>query len=145
MSRLSKPGMFIEMARVVAQRSTCQRLQVGCLITNYDSTSVVSMGYNGNAKGLPNKCDTTTPGECGCIHAELNALLKAPFSQGTLRLFTTHSPCLDCAKLILNSRVQHVIFEKQYRSNDGLYLLSSADIPVHQYLAESNLLAEIVE
>jgi dCMP deaminase len=122
--RISKDEMFMRMAEVAALRSTCLRLSVGAIITNWDQTTVVSLGYNGNARGLDNGCDTTTPGACGCIHAELNALLKAPYGP-SLRLYTTHSPCQACAKLVLNSSVKQVYYRIAYRSLAGLNLLES--------------------
>lgn len=128
-SRISKPEMFMRMAEIAAMRSTCLRRSVGCVITNDDMTSIVSLGYNGNARGLANTCDTTVPGACGCLHAEMNALLKAPYSQ-PLRLFTTCSPCLQCAKSILNSPVTAVYYRELYRSNQGLDLLAKMRVTV---------------
>jgi dCMP deaminase len=92
-------------------------------------TTVYSLGYNGNAKGLPNGCDTSTPGACGCLHAEDNALLKAPYQGvGALILFCTHNPCIVCAKRILNSRVARVVFRHEYRDPSGLWLLRTNGI-----------------
>lgn len=122
-SRIGRQQMFLEMAQVASQRSTCTRMKVGCVITDLEMYSVCAIGYNGNAKGLPNTCDLAAPGGCGCIHAEMNALLKAPFNSGPLLLFTTHSPCHQCAKLILNSRVIGVFYGELYRSHEGINIL----------------------
>lgn len=133
LSRLSRSGMFMRMAEAAALRSTCQRNQVGVVITDLAGTSVLSIGYNGNAKGLPNTCDSATPGECGCIHAEANALLKAPFHQGPLVMYTTCSPCPTCAKLIINSAVTTVIWRDPYRNMAaGLRLLELGGIRQEQ-------------
>lgn len=132
--RISKFGMFLEMAQTVSQRSTCGRSHVGAIITDQRGTNVVAIGYNGNARGMPNKCDSSTPGECGCVHAEANALIKAPYQQGPLTLFTTMSPCVDCAKLIVNSAVTTVWYEFAYRDHSGLFLLRMVGLhaePLH--------------
>lgn len=132
--RITKPWMFMEMAGIAALRSTCQRHTVGAVITDFNGMSVVSIGYNGNARGLPNACDSWTPGECGCIHAEINALLKAPFHQGPLIMYTTTAPCVDCAKLIINSKVMRVFYKEPYRVNAGLELLFKVGIQYEQLL-----------
>lgn len=117
--RPSRDEMFMQLAHVVSQRSTCQRAHVGAIITNWDGTSIKSMGYNGNARGLPDGCDNTTPGLCGCLHAEENALLKAPYGP-ELTMYTTVSPCLACAKRILNSSVRRIVYDEAYRDDAGL-------------------------
>lgn len=125
--RPSKVWMFMEMARASRERSTCSRNQVGCVVTDEGGTSVVSLGYNGNAAGLTNSCDKPHEmGNCGCIHAEVNALIKAPFREGPLTLYTTTAPCEACAKLIINSAVTKVIFLDHYRHTDGLRVLRHA-------------------
>src|SRR5436190_22672404 len=75
--RIPLEEVYMRMAEELAKRSTCARLQVGTVITTSDLTQVLGIGYNGNARGLPNRCDSTTPGSCGCLHSEQNALLKA--------------------------------------------------------------------
>lgn len=128
-ARPSREEMFMQVAHVVAQRSTCLRAQVGCIITNMDGTSIKSMGYNGNARGLPDICDDITPGACGCLHAEENALLKAPYGE-ELRLYTTYSPCMACSKRILNSSVGVVIYDQAYRDLSGPEMLIEQGIRV---------------
>src|SRR6266550_2535309 len=75
--RIPLEEVYMRMAEELAKRSTCARLQVGSVITSGDLTQVLGIGYNGNARGLPNRCDGTEPGRCGCIHSEANALVKA--------------------------------------------------------------------
>src|SRR5438105_8737187 len=65
--RIPLEEVYMRMAEELAKRSTCARLQVGTVITTPDLTQVLGIGYNGNARGLPNRCDTTTPGSCGCF------------------------------------------------------------------------------
>lgn len=126
--RISREEMFMQMAEVAAQRSTCTRAHVGVVITDIRGASAVSLGYNGNARGLKNTCDSDTPGDCGCIHGEVNALLKAPFHQGPLHMYTTVAPCEDCAKLIINSAVSTVYYREPYRLSLGLALLLTAHV-----------------
>src|SRR5438270_9581110 len=76
-ARIPLEEVYMRMAEELAKRSTCARLQVGSVITSGDLTQVLGIGYNGNARGLPNRCDSTQPGSCGCIHGELNSLVKA--------------------------------------------------------------------
>ena len=78
--------VYMRMAEELAKRSTCARLQVGTVITNANLEHVVSIGYNGNARGFPNRCDSSEEGKCGCIHSEMNALVKSP---GHLALLLT--------------------------------------------------------
>lgn len=127
--RPSKDETMLRVAEVFSMRSTCERARVGCVITNWDYTQVVAIGYNGNARGLANGCDTRIPGACGCIHAEVNALLKAPYDPGQrLRLYSTTAPCPNCAKLIINSMVRQVYFRRAYRTTAGVELLAQAQI-----------------
>jgi dCMP deaminase len=93
----------------------------------------VAIGYNGNAKGLPNRCDSTVPGSCGCIHSEVNALVKAPGAMRDKVVFLTDGPCVACAKLMINSGVTHVYYRRPYRDPSGLELLESAEITTVLY------------
>jgi dCMP deaminase len=131
--RPTKWEMWLQVAEVVAKRSTCLRNQVGAVITDWSLLQVLGLGYNGNARGLPNTCDhPEAPGMCGCLHAELNALLKAPGIGGGGRkiLFSTHGPCLTCTKAILNSQIQLVIYRAAYRETIGVRTLLEQGIRV---------------
>ncbi len=135
-SEPTRPPLFevyMRMAEELAKRSTCRRLRVGTVITDGSLENVVAIGYNGNAKGFPNDCDTDTPGACGCIHSEMNALTKAP---GQLRgkvVFVTASPCVMCAKLMVQANVEYVYYRLPYRSDAGLEILRQAQIPTIRY------------
>ena len=120
--------VYMRMAEELAKRSTCSRLQVGTVVTDSRLENVVAVGYNGNAKGLPNRCDSTVPGNCGCIHSEMNALVKAPGSLRDKVVFLTDSPCVMCAKLMINSGVTHVFYRKLYRDPAGVELLAAAGV-----------------
>ncbi len=131
--RISLFEVYMRMAEDLAKRSTCARLQVGTVITDPNLTNVVAIGYNGNAKGLPNQCDSTVPGACGCIHSEVNALVKAPGGMADKVVFLTDSPCIMCSKLMINSGVSHVFFRRKYRDPSGVELLTSVGICAVHY------------
>jgi dCMP deaminase len=124
--------VYMRMAEELAKRSTCARLQVGTVVTDARLENVLAIGYNGNARGLPNRCDSTVPGQCGCIHSEVNALIKASGAIKDKVVFVTNSPCVMCAKLIINSGVTHVYYRQAYRDPSGVELLQAAAVvPVH--------------
>lgn len=128
-ARPTAEAVFMYFAEMLAQRSTCERLRVGAVITNGAMTKVLGIGYNGNARGFPNECDRPNmPGNCGCIHAESNALLKADGTEPDQRMFLTHSPCVPCAKLIINSGVRWLYYRDEYRNPDGLAVLGRAGV-----------------
>lgn len=120
--------VYMRMAEELAKRSTCARAQVGAVITDAQLSNVLGIGYNGNASGLANQCDSTEPGRCGCIHAEMNALVKAPGSVRDKVVFVTMSPCVMCAKLIIQSGVSHVFYRMAYREPVGLGVLEQGGI-----------------
>ncbi len=125
--------VYMRMAEELAKRSTCERLQVGTVITDALLQNVVAIGYNGNARGFPNRCDSSVPGSCGCIHSEVNALVKAPGGLSDKVLFVTDSPCVACAKLMINAGVSHVFFRRPYRDPSGVETLRAAGVTVVQY------------
>jgi dCMP deaminase len=140
MARISREEMWMRMAEVAAERGTCRRLKVGAVLVTQDTTHIRAIGYNGNAAGLPNDCDFTShdaAGICGCLHAELNALLKGRPSALDI-LFTTHCPCTACAKAIINSGVKQVYYRHAYRRSDGYELLLAAGVTVTQLQPSSN-------
>jgi len=133
-TRLPIYEVYMRMAEELAKRSTCARLQVGTVLTDRLLENVVAIGYNGNARGLPNRCDAPeTAGRCGCIHSEMNALVKAP---GRLRgkvAFITASPCVMCAKLMVQARVEWVFYREAYRDPAGVEVLRAAGVGAVHY------------
>jgi dCMP deaminase len=106
---------------------------VGSVITTSDLTQVLGIGYNGNARGLPNRCDSTEPGACGCIHSEQNALIKAGAQLPGKVMFVSASPCVMCAKMIINANVGRVYYREAYRDPAGLNVLRQAGVEVVHY------------
>ncbi|MHB8612137.1 MAG: deoxycytidylate deaminase, partial [Candidatus Dormibacteraceae bacterium] len=131
--RIPLEEVYMRMAEELAKRSTCARLQVGSVITTSDLTQVLGIGYNGNARGLPNRCDSTQPGSCGCIHSEQNALIKAGAHLPGKVMFVSASPCVMCAKMIINTNVSRVYYREAYRDPAGLDVLQQAGVDVVHY------------
>ena len=124
----------MQLAEALAQRSTCSRLNVGTVITSTDYRKVLAVGYNGNATGLPNRCDRDESGNCGCLHSEENAVINCDSPRSTEKhVFVTHLPCVQCAKRLINlGGVKKVFYKSAYRISDSLELLASVGIEVVQ-------------
>ena len=131
--RIPLEEVYMRMAEELAKRSTCARSQVGSVITTGDLTQVLGIGYNGNARGLPNACDSAEPGRCGCLHSETNALIKAGAHVADKIMFITMSPCVMCAKMIVNSNVRRVYFRTAYREPAGVDVLRQAGVEACLY------------
>jgi len=127
--RISKEEAFMRMAETCALRSTCKRLSVGVIITDSKMRNILSMGYNGNYVGGPNTCDSNEVGNCGCIHSEVNSLIKCNNSENMV-MFTSESPCLSCSKLIINSNIKKVYYRNEYRLKEGIDLLRKMGVEV---------------
>jgi len=128
----------MQLAYIFSKRSTCKRLQVGTVITSSDYRKVLAVGYNGNASGLANTCDRDTPGNCGCLHSEENAIINcdSPRNQEKI-VFVTHQPCALCAKRMINlGGVQTIYYQEEYRLKQGVEFLSQANIQVIRYELE---------
>ncbi len=123
----------MRMAEELAKRSTCARSRVGSVITTGDLTQVLGIGYNGNARGLPNGCDSPEPGKCGCLHSEANALIKAGAQVEGKIMFVTMAPCVMCAKMVVNSNVRRVYYRDAYRDPAGLDVLAQAGVETRRY------------
>lgn len=134
-ARPTKPELMMNIARQAARRSTCARLHVGAVVADPALTTILSIGYNGNAAELENACDDPdAPGACGCLHAEENALDKAPYDRGPVALFTTHFPCPACCKRVLNHSVRWVYYAVEYRDPSGREMLERSGIGVARSL-----------
>ena len=129
---LEKLKMFMQIGKSLESLSVCKRLQVGSIIFPTDCSAIYSIGYNGPSKHLQNDSCTGEQGRCGCVHAELNAVVKFnnDFAKPSL-LYTTKSPCEACARVILNcSNIIGVIWSEEYRSLDGVNLLKECKLDI---------------
>ena len=125
---------YMEMAAVWATNSYCKRRQVGALLVK--DRMIISDGYNGTPSGFENVCEdengVTKP---YVLHAEANAISKIAKSGNSAldaTLYVTASPCLECAKLIIQSGIRRVVYRDEYRLTDGIDLLRRAGIEVEK-------------
>ncbi|MCQ2166442.1 MAG: dCMP deaminase family protein [Bacteroidales bacterium] len=125
---------YLEMARIWASNSYCRRRQVGALLVK--DKMIISDGYNGTPSGFENVCedenDKTKP---YVLHAEANAITKVAKSGNSSEgatLYVTAAPCIECAKLIIQSGIKRVVYTDEYRLEDGINLLKRAGVDVEK-------------
>lgn len=123
---------YLRMAAVWAENSYCQRRKVGALVVK--EKMIISDGYNGTPSGFENVCEdahgVTHP---YVLHAEANAITKLARSGNNsdqATLYVTASPCIECAKLIIQAGIRRVVYAEQYRLTDGIDLLRRAGVEV---------------
>lgn len=123
---------YIRMAQIWAENSYCKRRQVGAIIVK--DKMIISDGYNGTPSGFENICEDdnglTKP---YVLHAEANAITKIARSGNNsdgATLYVTSSPCIECAKLIIQAGIKRVVYSEEYRLTDGIDLLRRAGIEV---------------
>ena len=125
--------VYLNIAKEVSLLSHCERSKVGAVLVK--DGNIIAFGYNGTPAGMNNCCernDVTVP---EVIHAEMNAILKAArsgYAVGGAELYLTLSPCVDCAKLILQSGIKRVFYLQEYRKTDGIDFLKKF-IDIFQY------------
>jgi len=128
--------LYMTIAETVATMSHARRLQVGAIVVKDDR--VISMGYNGMPAGWDNNCeyvleDNTLKTKPEALHAETNAIAKLARSSDSglgADIFITHSPCLDCAKLIYQSGISRVWYGAEYRDSAGPDFLRKSGVEV---------------
>ncbi len=125
---------YMKMARIWAENSYCERRQVGALLVK--NQMIISDGYNGTPSGFPNKCeDEANTSFPYVLHAEANAITKVARSNNSSEgatLYVTASPCMECAKLIIQAGIKRVVYGEKYRIMDGVELMQQAGIEVIQ-------------
>jgi cytidine/deoxycytidylate deaminase family protein len=123
---------YMRMARIWAENSYCKRRRVGALIVK--DKMIISDGYNGTPSGFENVCeDENNVTKPYVLHAEANAITKIARSGNNsdgATLYVTTSPCIECAKLIIQAGIRRVIYGEKYRIEDGINLLKRANIDV---------------
>lgn len=136
---------YMDVAARFAKLSSARRLQVGAIVVKDDR--IISIGYNGMPAGWDNNCEheMVVEAEIGediilktkpeVLHAESNAIAKlarcSESGEGA-SIFVTHSPCIDCAKLIYQSGIGHVYYRGSYRSGDGIEFLNKCGVKVEK-------------
>lgn len=122
--------LYLEMAKIWAKNSYCERRKVGALLVK--NRMIISDGYNGTPAGFENICeDDDFKTKPYVLHAEANAITKVAKSNNSSHgatLYITSSPCLECSKLIIQAGIKRVVYSEEYRKNEGLQLLSRANI-----------------
>jgi dCMP deaminase len=130
--QLALDKRYLRMAAIWAENSYCKRRRVGALIVK--DKMIISDGYNGTPAGFENICEdengVTKP---YVLHAEANAITKIACSNNNSKgstLYVTASPCIECAKLIIQAGIKRVVYSEKYRLSDGIELLGKAMIEV---------------
>ena len=137
---------FLTITRQVAERSTCLRAQVGAVIVR--DKNILATGYNGSPAGLPHCLEvgcliyrsTTPTGEVEencfrCIHAEINAIAQAAKNGASIRdgdIYITHTPCIHCFKVLINTGIKRIFYEKPYKLETLAELRQYADVSLEQ-------------
>ena len=123
---------YLRMARIWAENSYCKRRQVGALVVK--DKMIISDGYNGTPSGFENVCeDESGVTKPYVLHAEANAITKLARSGNNSEgstLYVTASPCIECAKLIIQAGIRRVVYAEKYRLTDGIDLLTRAGVEV---------------
>ncbi len=122
---------YLRMAQIWSENSYCQRRQVGALVVK--NKMIISDGYNGTPSGFENVCEENGVTKPYVLHAEANAITKIARSGNNSdgsTLYVTDSPCIECAKLIIQAGIKRVIYSREYRLTDGVDLLRRAGIEV---------------
>ena len=130
--QLALDRRYLRMAKIWAENSYCERRKVGALIVK--DKSIISDGYNGTPVGFENVCeDEDGLTKHYVLHAEANAITKlASSTQSSIgaTVYVTDAPCIECAKLIIQSHIVRVVYSIEYRLRDGIDLLERAGIQV---------------
>lgn len=132
--QLALDKRYMKMAYIWATNSYCERRQVGALIVK--DKMIISDGYNGTPTGFPNVCENENGDTFSYVlHAEANAITKVAKSTNNCdgaTIYITASPCIECAKLIIQSGIKRVVYCEEYRNTEGIQLLKQVGILVEQ-------------
>ena len=159
LNRPTRNDYFFGIAKTVSARSTCPSRQVGAVLVDPETDYIIATGYNGAARGTPHcdeACGTRVSGQdwekCKAIHAELNVVICAAMNGARTKgswLYLTTTPCVFCARVIINAGIAHVLAVSMYPHNEALELLASAGVkltvesgvplPILRYRESSNV------
>ena len=138
-SKLKLDEAYLQICQTWSKLSTAKRKQVGCIIVK--NGAIISDGYNGTPQGFDNSCEHED--ENGALvtkrevlHAESNAitkLAKSTHSSIGSTMYITINPCIECAKLIIQSEIAEVIYKDFYKNKEGINLLQKANIKINQH------------
>lgn len=139
--RISYHEMYMSIVDIISKRSLANRAKQGAILIK--NNSIISYGYNGTPSGFDNNCeDENNVTKPEVLHAESNCLMKIACStnssEGSI-MYITMSPCLECAKLIIQAKVKEVYYREPYRDMSGIKLLFKAGIKCECYLPENHI------
>lgn len=129
-------NLYIDLVSRIAKMSHAKRLQVGAVIAKPGGI-LLAYGYNGMPSGMDNTCETNNVTNPEVIHAEANAILKCAREGRSTEgawLFLTHSPCIECAKMILQSGITSLVYITKYKDESGINLLKRHNVAVHEII-----------
>jgi len=132
-SKKSRLSVFKNFTQELSTLSKCTKRGVAAIITDSDLSQIYSIGINGGPKGLAD-CMCALEGRYGCVHAEINALIKCRSDAQNKVMFITLSPCATCAASIINAPggFSTVYYFEQWKNTEGIKLLKQAGIKVLQ-------------
>lgn len=150
MNRPTWNKICMDLAKSIAERSTCSNpnRRVGCVITDEHHTRVLAWGYNGVASGEQHHCEylsnsvnekkTENGYTCSCVHAEMNCIAKLDTTDPCEKImYLTLSPCMICARLIINAGIKMVYCLENYRDTTPIHLLEKCGVQVFHYPDET--------
>ena len=144
-NRITKDEYFMRIAQVVSLRSTCMKRKVGAVLVK--ESHILSTGYNGAPSGFSH-CTLETcvrkdlksgekPELCRGVHAEINCIIQAAIHgtsiMGDTTLFSTHFPCMNCLKLVINAGIKRIVYREGYNMENEVK---------QEMIKESNLIIE---
>jgi dCMP deaminase len=133
-SRLDWDEYFMATSYLISKRSSCERLNVGCVITK--DKRIISTGYNGHIPGTPHESYIINNHEQMTIHAEVNAICHAAKTGTSLNnciIYVTHFPCINCTKSLIASGITKIVYCEDYKNNDIVHkLLKSKNIEIQK-------------
>ncbi len=145
-SRPSRDGVFMALTTIIAQRSTCARRAVGCVLINVQG-HVLATGYNGVHRGAPHCIDRPCAGAnqpsgeglhlCQAIHAEQNAIMQCRNITEIHTAYVTSSPCIHCVRLLANTGVKRIVFLEKYPHDESERIAASLGIKWDLYRPNS--------
>ncbi len=132
--RPTKQRIHMNTAFLWAQRATCKQKnrKIGCIITDFTLDRVLAIAYNGPPTAMPNDSCRNIPGNCGCVHAEANAIARMDSTVPHKIMFITMVPCEHCANLIAQSNIAKVYYYEEYRGQEGLRRLRACGVETIQ-------------
>ena len=137
---------YMNIAHEISSRSYANRLKVGAILVK--NNSIISDGYNGMPYGFDNVCETNEITNIEVLHAELNVISKIAKSNQSSNgstLYVTVSPCVECAKLLIQSGIKNVYFDFRYRNLEGVEFLKRAKVNVFEKDIKSNTFCKYIK